>query len=139
MNNTLISLDYKKIKEGFAGQEMVILPPSIRKTIVRNELIKRLYVTAIGYYPHARYHNRIRKSGCNQYILLYCTKGRGTILLQDKEISLSPNTFFIIPKQVPHHYKSSATEPWSIYWAHFIGDHADLLYTRYLENDGGDH
>jgi len=135
MNNSLVYTDDQKIKEGFAGQEMIVLPPSIRRTIVGNELIKRLYVTAIGFYPCARHHNKVRKLGSNQYILLYCINGQGSILLQDREISLSPNTFFIIPKQVAYQYKSSDTDPWSIYWVHFVGDHADILYHRCLEKE----
>ena len=38
---------------------------------------------------------------------------------------------FIIPQNTPHHYGSSQKEPWSIYWVHFSGVQADLLYRRY--------
>lgn len=131
MNSHLISLDYKKIKVGFAGQEMVTLPPSVRKTVSSNELIKRLYVTAIGFHPHARCHERLDKPGSNQYVLIYCVEGQGTILLKNEEISVLTNNWFIIPKQVAYQYKSSPENPWSIYRVHFMGDHADLLYQQY--------
>ena len=96
-------------------------------------LIKRFYLTAIGYYPHAIFHDRERKLGSNQYILLYCTEGRGNIYLQGKNIEVEPNTFFIIPKNVAHHYKSSPQDPWTIYWVHFVGEYADYLYSAYME------
>jgi len=42
-----------------------------------------------------------------------------------------PNSFFIIPKNTPHHYSSSHTDPWSIYWSHFMGENTDEIYNRY--------
>ena len=125
--------DVSKIKEGFIGQRMIVLPPDIKKSAIKSELIKRFYLTAVGFYPHAISHDRERKFGCPQYILLYCTEGKGVIHLQGRIIELKPNTYFIIPKNVAHHYKSSQIEPWSIYWVHFVGEYADLMYNRYLE------
>jgi len=128
-------LNLKKVKDGFVGQKMIVLPPNIKKTVLKADLIKRFYLTAIGYYPHAVFHDRERKFGASQYILLYCIEGKGLIHLQDKSIELKPNTYFIIPKNIPHHYKSSQEEPWSIYWVHFIGEYADLIYNRYMEKE----
>lgn len=125
----------KKIKEGFVGQKMIVLPNHVKKTVVKDELTKRCYLTAIGYYPHASYHDRERKAGSSQYILLYCVSGKGNIFLQGKNIQLQPDSFFIIPKNVPHRYASSVTDPWSIYWIHFAGENADLIYNRQQEKE----
>jgi AraC family transcriptional regulator of arabinose operon len=122
----------KKVKEGFIGQRMIVVPPDVKRSVGKNELINDFSLTAIGYYPHASFHDRERKLGTNQYILLYCTEGKGLIELESQKISISPNTFFIIPKNVPHHYKSSVQDPWTIYWVHFKGKKADVIYTRYL-------
>ncbi|WP_316783738.1 AraC family transcriptional regulator [Pedobacter frigiditerrae] len=123
----------KKIKEGFVGQQMIVLPPNIKKLVAKNNLTRLFYLTAIGYYPNANFHHRTRKTGSGQHILLYCTSGRGHIYLKDQEIELTPNTFFVIPKNTPHHYKSSIIEPWSIYWVHFTGPTADIIYERYAD------
>lgn len=125
----------KKIKEGFVGQRMIVLPPNVKKQVVKNELIKRCYLTAIGFYPNAVNHDRERKTGSQQYILLYCVEGTGYLHVQGVEIILTPNSYFIIPKNVPHHYRSSIENPWSIYWVHFMGESADLLYQRYAERN----
>jgi AraC family transcriptional regulator of arabinose operon len=122
----------KKVKEGFIGQRMIVVPPDVKRSVGKNELINDFSLTAIGYYPHASFHDRERKLGTNQYILLYCTEGKGLIELESQKIAISPNTFFIIPKNVPHHYKSSVQDPWTIYWVHFKGKKADVIYTRYL-------
>ena len=135
-NHQITGSGQKKIKEGFVGQRMITLTPNIKKAILKNELINSMFVTAIGFYPNAIYHDRERKSGSNEYILLYCIKGEGTIILRDKTTSLRPNTFFIIPKHVQHHYKSSIQDPWTILWVHFTGAHAEILYTRYLDSSG---
>lgn len=112
---------------------MLVLPPDIRQKILSNEIIKDFHLTAIGHYPHAVYHDRERKKGCDEYILLYCLEGQGTIKIYNKTITLSANEFFIIPSNIAHHYKSSTTNPWSIYLVHFNGKNADHLYFRYTK------
>jgi len=121
----------KKVKEGFIGQRMIVLPPNLKSAVSKNSLTKGLHLTAIGFYPHAAFHDRERKKGSQQYILLYCVEGRGSISLGNKKHELTPNSFIIIPKNIPHHYYSSLTDPWSIYWSHFTGENADAIYNRY--------
>lgn len=133
MNNTAIAV--RKVKEGFVGQKIIIVPPHIKKMATRNGLIAGFYLTAIGYYPLANLHDRERKAGAGQYILLYCVEGNGYVELQQGRYELTPNTFLIIPKNTPHHYGSSQNLPWSIYWAHFVGHQADVLYERYAEDE----
>ncbi|XHR95610.1 AraC family ligand binding domain-containing protein [Mucilaginibacter sp. UC70_90] len=124
----------KRIKEGFIGQKMIVLPPNIKKAITSNALIKGFYLTAIGYYPKAAFHDRERRTGSNEYIFLYCVDGEGYVYLGGQGHTLKPNTFFIIPRNVAHRYKSSETNPWSIYWVHFSGLNSHLIYERSLEN-----
>nr|WP_294895351.1 AraC family transcriptional regulator [uncultured Pedobacter sp.] len=121
-------IDNLKIKEGFTGQRTIVLPPHIRRLININPLLKRFYLTAMGYYPSAIFHDRKRKNGSQEYILLYCVKGVGNISIDGENIQLRSNSFYLIPKQTPHHYKSTVNDPWSIYWVHFDGELADYLY-----------
>lgn len=123
----------KKITEGFVGQRMFVLPPDVRESLNRNALVQNLFLTAIGFYPHASFHDRIRKEGSLEYIFLYCIKGEGEVRINNKNLKISPNTYVIIPPLVAHHYKSSLENPWSIYWMHFSGNSADLLYKRYYD------
>ncbi|HLT87459.1 MAG TPA: AraC family transcriptional regulator [Sphingobacterium sp.] len=129
--NTQVQI--KKIKEGFVGQKMIVIPPEIHNKIAKNPLINNLYLTAIGFYPYANHHDRRRNTGCSQYILLYCIEGQGTITVQGTRHILNPNHFFIIPRDIPHHYHSSSTDPWSIYWIHFEGKNSDRLYARHTD------
>lgn len=127
-------MNIRKIKEGFLGQQMIVLPPDAKKVVTKNQLTRRLYLTAIGYYPKAIYHDRERKTGSQQYIFLYCTEGKGYVQISKRQYELIPNTYIIIPKNIAHHYRTSETDPWSIYWIHFTGDDADLLYSRYTRD-----
>ena len=61
-------------KEGFTNQRAIVLPEAIKKILVGNELTNLLYVTDIGYYPHATGHYRARRYGSQQHILIYCTE-----------------------------------------------------------------
>ncbi len=123
----------EKKKEGFLGQQMIVLPPDSLKEIVNNSLIQNLYFTAIGFYPHAEYHDRKREFGSDEYILLYCTEGEGKVRVENHKFKLKPNHFIIIPPQAAHHYKSSIENPWSIYWVDFTGKNASIIYDRYLQ------
>lgn len=125
----------KTVKEGFIGQRMIVLPANIKRKINKNPLTKNFYLTAIGHYPKALNHERERKTGSNQYILIYCIDGRGCISMEDQHHELYPNTYFIIPKNVSHRYQSSETHPWTIYWVHFTGLMSEDIYKRYLEAD----
>ncbi len=126
-----ITKSNKKIKEGFVGQRMIVLPPNIKRLVANNPIIKNFYLTAIGYYPKAIYHERERKTGSNQYILLYCVDGEGNVYINDQVYTLKPNTYIIIPKNTAHRYTSSNTNPWSIYWVHFSGLTTDAIYNRF--------
>ncbi|KAA8481917.1 AraC-like DNA-binding protein [Arcticibacter tournemirensis] len=125
----------KRIKEGFIGQKLIVLPPNIKRNIARNPLIKSFYLTAIGHYPKASLHGIERKTGCNEYILIYCIEGKGDISISNVQYNIDPNTYLIIPRNVPHKYRSSTSNPWSIYWVHFSGDLAQFIYNRSLLND----
>lgn len=130
MNN----LPSRKIKEGFLGQTMAVLSSEEQKKITNHPFYQNLFTDAIGYFPNAEHHNRSRKNGIAEYIFLYCIKGEGWIIINKKTIKLTPNTAFIIPKNTPHKYGSSANNPWSIYWIHFSGIYASTFYERFSQN-----
>lgn len=123
----------ERIPEGFVGQRMVLVSAANRKLIGQNPLSAQLYITAIGYYPLASHHDRERTAGSQEYILIYCIDGKGWIEVDGTQHEVLPNSFYIIPQEVPHHYASSVKEPWSIYWLHFNGSQAQLLFNSYVQ------
>lgn len=117
-----------KKEEGFKEQLSVILPDYIIRELEDDPICKQLFATDIGFYPNARDHHRVRKNGCNQYILIYCIKGKGWISEGGNKYAVKENQYFVIPPDVAHSYASDSTDPWSIYWVHFAGELAAYFY-----------
>jgi len=117
-----------KKKEGFEGQRACILPQIKRNFCAKQIFCRNLYITDIGFYPIAAFHNRERKNGCQQYILIYCVNGKGWYSIFNKTYQVSANQFFIIPAGVSHKYGADINDPWSIYWVHFTGEYAAFYY-----------
>lgn len=111
-----------KKKEGFTGEAACVLPNNIKHALQKNALCSNLYLTDIGYYPKALYHNRERTQGCRQFILIYCTHGAGWFSIHHKQYQVKPNHFFILPENTPHKYGADPENPWTIYWVHFTGN-----------------
>jgi len=120
-----------RVKAGFVGQRMIVLPKKILASIKKNSLINQLYVTDIGFFPHAKFHFRERKNGSKQYILIYCMEGQGVINVMDSKIELKPNSFYIIPPDIKHAYYAVQKDPWSIYWVHFTGPQSENLFRKF--------
>ncbi|MFD1144657.1 AraC family transcriptional regulator [Larkinella insperata] len=110
-----------KKKEGFAGQRSYALPGELKKQIAVHPLCESLYITDIGYYPKAAFHDRERRKGSPQHILIYCIQGEGWYFLNDQRYSVKPNQMFILPADQAHRYGTDAQNPWTIYWLHFTG------------------
>lgn len=113
-----------KIRDGFPGQRLVVLPFYKIEEALQNPLTSDLVVHSMGYFPHAEHHYINRPSGADEYILIYCVKGEGWFVLNDKKYKVESNQFFILPPNEPHQYGASENMPWDIYWFHFKGKKA---------------
>lgn len=114
-------------KEGFKGQQMLVLPKSVKEKIKQNALINDLYITDIGFYPQAEFHFRERKKGISANIIMVCADGSGWFETQGKAQKVDKNTACVIPAGFPHKYGSDTENPWTIYWMHIEGKKANLL------------
>lgn len=128
-------MDENTLKEGFLGQRMIAFPKSILEQIKTNPISKKFYISDLGYYPLANHHYRSRKNGAKEYIFIYCTSGKGEITIENNRTLITPNHFFIIPKNTKHEYKADDANPWSIYWFHFNGAFGKEIYNRYSKTD----
>ena len=101
---------------------MIVLPTESFQEYVEHPQVRRLYLTDVGYFPHARYHYRERKEGIEEYIFIFCMEGSGTIIVKDKKYTLRENQAFCIPCFQGHSYYAHDEDPWSILWVHFKGE-----------------
>lgn len=105
---------------------MIVLPTEAFQEYVEHPLVKRLYLTDVGFFPYAEKHYRERKDGIEEYIFIYCTEGSGTIYVDNKKYILHENEAFCIPRYRAHRYFANENDPWSILWVHFKGE--DVVY-----------
>lgn len=112
--------------DGFKGEKLFVLPTEAFQGYVEHPLVRRLFLTDVGFFPHADNHYHERKEGIEEYIFLYCTEGMGNINVKGKDYKLWMNEAFCIPRNQAHFYCSSKKEPWSVLWVHFKGE--DIEY-----------
>src|SRR5258706_2035906 len=118
-----------KRRDGFEGEKMIGLPDSVWKNGIRNNpVMGQLFVKHIGYFPNAAHHYRERKSGCADNILIYCLRGKGWFKIKNKHYEVKVNEFILVPATKEYlSYGANETDPWTIYWVHFSGQHMDAF------------
>lgn len=124
-STTAYRLYQVKIKDGFNGQRSIVLPAMSVEMMKADPLTSPLYITDIGYYPHAQHHCRTRREPIDQCVLIYCIDGAGYYDLDGKRHHVSSHSYFVLPAGRPHSYGSDSEHPWTIYWVHFGGIRAD--------------
>ncbi|MFY0256015.1 AraC family transcriptional regulator [Chitinophaga sp. 30R24] len=124
-----------KRKQGFQGEQLIVLPKKIRiDFLTRDPITRQIYITDIGYYPKASGHYIKRSHGVNQHILIYCVEGSGWIEIDKKKEGISPSQFFLIPMGTPHTYSAKEDDPWTIYWIHFGGETSSFIVDLILQH-----
>ena len=119
-----------KLREGFAGQDIYVIPRPILANAIRHPLFRSLYPTDIGWYPEARYHYRDRPNGAGQDHVMMCVGGNGYVVVDGRKNHLQAGELLIIPRNIRHTYWAADDAPWSIYWMHFLGEEADYYLER---------
>ncbi|MEP7764303.1 AraC family transcriptional regulator [Sanguibacter sp. 25GB23B1] len=115
------------VREGFAGQRMLVVPrPMVRAALAR-PVTDRLLVTAAGVFPHASRHGRARPAGAAEHVVLVCTDGTGWCRADDEEVTVQRGDAVLLPAGVPHTYGASRADPWTVWWFHVVGPDADAL------------
>lgn len=121
----------KKVKDGFPNQRMVVVSRELVRRVKKIPVSKHLYVTDIGHFPQASSHSVSRKEGSEQYIMIFCAAGKGTVRMPVAKREITTGQLTLIPPGVPHKYEADRATPWNIYWFHFTGrqasEYAELL------------
>lgn len=113
--------------DGFRDEKYMIIPTESFEEYMEHPLIRAVYLTDVGFFPKAREHYREREEGADQYILIYCTEGKGIIEVEDQIYTLGKSDAFCIPRHVRHKYYADEKDPWSILWVHFKGENTNYF------------
>lgn len=122
-----------KQKDGFNGEQIIVLPQMAIDLERGDPLASSLYITDIGYYPKAAGHYRERRKPIAQNVLIYCVEGAGWYSVDGTVYHVKADQYFILPAGKPHTYASDEQHPWTIYWVHFMGEHASIYAEGALE------
>lgn len=104
------------------------LPASMLEKLAVHPLTCDLYPRVFGYYPNARGH-RMQRRHHDDWLLIYCADGAGTLTLDTphKPLNVRAGDLILLPPGVPHRYQAAPKRPWTIYWVHFLGAKAALF------------
>lgn len=116
-----------KIESGFPGERFMVLAQPFLDLMKDNPLTGDLYIHSLGYISKGKYHYVHRPNGCSQYVMIYCTSGRGTVTIADKRYKIKDYDFVLLPANVPHSYSADDSDPWSIYWVMFMGEKGEIF------------
>jgi AraC-like DNA-binding protein len=116
-----------RIREGFSGQVMFVLPRPLVKDALASALPVPLVPSDAGYFPKAAFHYVERVSGSPQVILIFCASGRGWLRVGDVERTIDTGCAAVVLPGQPHAYGASKDSPWSIYWCHAAGSAATRI------------
>ncbi len=116
-----------KKRDGFKDEQYIIIPTESFLEYAQHPMIKALYLTDVGFFPNAAHHYREREEGIEEYILIYCTTGKGFIQVNNKTYEIRKEHAFCIPRNTKHKYYASEEDPWSILWVHFKGTNTQFF------------
>lgn len=119
-----------KLREGFAGQDMFVIPRPALAHAKQHPLVRSVYPTDIGWFPTAAHHYRDRPNGTRQDHLMMCVGGHGYVIVNGQKAHLQAGEMLIVPRRTQHTYWAASDDPWSIYWVHFLGEDADYFVER---------
>ncbi|MCL6605705.1 MAG: helix-turn-helix domain-containing protein [Paenibacillus sp.] len=133
-------MDVIRKPEGFEEEKLFILPDYMQTELSRSELTRDLFVSDIGFFPHALHHYRERPEGSSSHIFIFCSEGEGWIETDlNQTLTLTPNHLAVIPAGTPHRYGAHVHAPWSIYWFHLQGGHTAEFIRMYGMDAGPVH
>jgi AraC-like DNA-binding protein len=117
-------------KEGFKGERMLALPPSLLEEYAKDAFIGRLYLRKAGFFPMVKYHYIKKEEGTDYHMLIYCTHGKGWYDIGGKHHDIHENQYILLPAGVPYSFGADNNNPWTIYWVHYEGTDADFFHPK---------
>lgn len=125
------------LRDGFAGQRMLVTPRPLVRAALTLPVTARLLVTDAGVFPHASRHGRSRATGAEQHVLLVCTDGAGWCRTAAGTQAVGRGDAVLLLAGEPHEYGADADDPWTLWWFHVLGGDAAELVSAGHQAAGG--
>ena len=121
-----------KKKSGFVGERFTIISYEMIEKAAADPRISDLYISAIGYFPMAQYHQNSSRESIGSCVLIFCKEGKGWIKIGNgHKQQIEANQYILIPSDEEYSYGADNKKPWSIYWIYFNGTKAKLMCKDY--------
>jgi len=118
-----------RMSEGFPGQRLIVVPPAMVETALKNPICAGLFPTHIGTFESVKGHYVKRGGGTPESIVIVCLAGEGVCRFNGGEWHMKPGHLIVIPANCPHSYEADHENPWTIFWFHVRGN----MFPYYLE------
>lgn len=125
------------LRDGFAGQRMLVTPRPLVREALTLPVTSRLLVTDAGVFPHAARHGRSRVSGAEQHVVLVCTDGAGWCRTPAGTEVVGRGDAVLLLAGEAHEYGADAEDPWTLWWFHVLGGDAAELVSAGHQASGG--
>ena len=123
------------VHEGFLGQRLRVLPQPVVKAAQSQPIVRRFLVTDAGYFPHAARHGRARSRGARETVVMVCTEGVGWVQVSDGSPErVERGDAVVLAPRIRHRYLADRQDPWTIWWAHVMGEDADDFVAAILKD-----
>lgn len=124
--------DVRHVQRGaFPEMRMADLSERIALQALKRPVTRDLLCTRSGFQGPSPAHYIPRPEGSRDWIMIYCTDGKGWLRVADREFAVPAGCAFFLPAGTPHAYGASEGDPWANYWVHFrgrqAGEYLDLL------------
>ncbi len=104
------------------------IPRDVIQQEQSNPFLKNLVVTKLGFYERAAQHGIFRPA-CSEHILILCMAGRGEAQWAGQTLPVTSGDLVVLAPGAPHRYQADPQDPWTIHWAHLVGEGlAELLH-----------
>ncbi len=108
-----------------------VMPRRTIEQLAAHPLSRGLFPLGIGYYKKAAGH-RMERQEHDDHLLIYCLEGRGLLSINGSNLRVRSGDILLLPRGTAHAYQALRSDPWTIYWAHFDGEHADDFMAHLL-------
>lgn len=95
-----------------------------------------LYVQEVGSLQSLSPHIS-RRDNLESFLFFVVTKGRGSLIYHGQKYTLNTGDCVFLNCLEEYAHESSQEDPWELFWVHFYGNQAPLLY-RHFQELGGD-
>ena len=91
-------------------------------------------LNSIGWHKVNELYHIFRSDGDIRHLIIYTVKGQGLLRIKDKAFVLSGGSIALIPRNLPHSYRTPDGGEWEFYWIHPVGDMANTFLDGVAEN-----